>query len=309
MSRLNFLFFIVLHCIVLQSKPYLYLRYRPASHNDIDFMKTFQKLNKDTVTGGWARGIYADNAFLAPKLHPNPFLQRSTRKVKNQPIQYRVKPSSDPNNVPGTQWMTKTEIEDMAMMDHSSTSWIQAGSGSIGKLYIEIIGCDHLTNLARAIGDKSDPFVCIVYEDCIVNTDVINDCLSPRWMPWSQRGFVLKMMHPCSQIFIGVFDFNKGSITEPNHDPLGRAVINLTNFRPGTINTMSYNLYDSDDIDRTFKGSITIRLRIDIDNERRALLSELTLKDHYYVSTMERPDFKCVSNSITNDVSVSRRPG
>ena len=33
-------------------------------------------------------------------------------------------------------------------------------------------------------------------------------------------------------------------------------------------------------------------------------MSELSIKNHYYVSTRERPDFKCAYYSLTNDVSI-----
>lgn len=54
--------------------------------------------------------------------------------------------------------------------------------------------------------DQTDAFVSIVYEDSAVVTDVIRDTLSPRWMPWHQRAFVLRVLDPKSIIFIGVFD-------------------------------------------------------------------------------------------------------
>jgi hypothetical protein len=292
--------------------PCLYLRYRHASMEDVEFMKTFQEETKRKSDLQPEDGVYASEAFLPPQLHTTPFLHRSTEKLEGEDEKsprYRVKPTPDPENVPVTEWMTETQIEEVSK-DHS-TSWTMAGSGSIGKLYIEIMGCDGLTNPARASGYKSDPFVNIVHEDSIVNTDAIHDCLSPRWMPWSQRAFVMNMMHLSSQIFIGVFDYinsNQGigspASAEVNHDPLGRAVINLSSLRPRAIHTLTYNLYDSDDDDRECRGTITIRLRLAIDDERRALLSELSRRDHFYVSTVKGSDFRCASYSLANNVGL-----
>ena len=132
-----------------------------------------------------------------------------------------------------------------------STNWVEAGSGGIGKLYVEILGCDSLPNMDGAAGlnasDKTDAFCCAVFEDCIVNTDVIGNTLNPRWMPWSQRAFAFNVANPSSTLFLGVFDHDPemgaGQIVARGvngtvHDPVGRVVINTTNFRPGTV----YNL-------------------------------------------------------------------
>ena len=64
------------------------------------------------------------------------------------------------------------------------------------KVFVEIIGCDKLPNLdASILGEKTDAFVSVVYEDCCARTDTVDNSLSPRWMPWTQRAFVFNMMH------------------------------------------------------------------------------------------------------------------
>lgn len=283
--------------------PYLYLRYRPASMEDIEFMNTFQKeMNQKSDES--LEGVYASETFLAPQFNSAPLLYQPTEKEggeNNHSPLLRVKPAPDPENVPGTEWMTKTMIEE-ASKGHS-TSWTMAGSGSIGKLYIEILGCNGLTNVALAADKKSNPFVNIVFEDAIVNTEVIHDCFSPRWMPWSQRAFVINMMNLSSQVFVGVFDCKSNQVIGGiNHDPLGRAMINLSSLRPRAIHSLSYNLYDSDSINRQFRGKISIRLRLAIDDERKALIHEMSPRDHYYVSTVRESDFRCATYSLTSDV-------
>ena len=89
--------------------------------------------------------------------------------------------------------------------------------------------------------NKSDPFVRIVYEDCSRQTDMINDCLSPRWLPWTQRAFILHMTHPSSQIFLGVFDYDKVS----SNDFLGKVSVDITHLRPQTEYVLDYKLFNS----------------------------------------------------------------
>jgi hypothetical protein len=78
-------------------------------------------------------------------------------------------------------------------------------------VYFELIGCDGLPNLDAMtlnLNDKTDSFACVAFEDSIVNTDVISDSLSPRWMPWSYRAFAFKMDHPSSDILLSLFDYD-----------------------------------------------------------------------------------------------------
>lgn len=87
----------------------------------------------------------------------------------------------------------------------------------------------------------------LVYEDCYAKTDVIDDCLSPRWLPWTRRAFVFNMMHTSSQIFLGVFDSDSHPMSE--HDLIGRVSVDISNFRPDTVYVLHYNLYPvSDDV-------------------------------------------------------------
>lgn len=251
-------------------------------------------------------GVYADQSFLGPRPHKNPVLQLYKRKADDgKSIEYRVKPFPDPARPEHeTKWLTKKGIEREAMKP--SSQWIEAGSGSVGKMYVEVIGCDDIPNLDFSVTgrDKTDPFICIVYEDSIVNTDVINDCLSPRWMPWTQRAFVFNVMHPSSQLYIAVFDHDLAVPgTSPKHDKVGRAVINLTNCAPNTVFTTRYHLYNSDEPDRKKTGTLIIRIRYECTNGRRALLSEFQLKTQYHVATVLRSDFRCAYYALANDVS------
>jgi len=144
--------------------------------------------------------------------------------------------------------MTKEQIVEESMKP--STQWIEAGSGSIGKVYFEVLSAYQLPNmdaLTANISDKTDAFGCIVFEDSVVMTDIITDTLSPRWMPWSRRAFVFNISHPSSIINVGIFDFDPelsplqmvARAAADVHDPIGRIQIHLSNFSPGTVYTVA----------------------------------------------------------------------
>lgn len=102
-----------------------------------------------------------------------------------------MRPGPDPKRKDSTTWLTKEKIEEESMAE--SRNWIDIGSGNLGKIFLEIIGCDGLPNMdtGGAFGNKTDAFVSIVHEDCVARTDVIADTLSPRFMPWSQVSVVV----------------------------------------------------------------------------------------------------------------------
>ena len=122
-----------------------------------------------------------------------------------------------------------------------SYNWTDIGSGTLGKIFVEILGCDNLPNMdtGGVLGNKTDAFISLVYEDCFAQTDVVSNCLSPRWMPWTQRAFVFNMMHTSSQLFLGVFDSDPMS----SHDLIGRVSIDLSNTRSNTVYVLQFQLY------------------------------------------------------------------
>lgn len=187
-----------------------------------------------------------------------------------------------------------------------SKYWIESGTGDIGKVYVEILGCDKLPNMDISLTgrDKTDAFICMVYEDSIMNTDIISDCLSPRWMPWAQRAFVLNILHPSSQLMLGVFDYDSG-FTEAGHDAIGRAVINLSNLCPGVLYTKIYELHRSPWHGRMPRGSITLRLRLEFPDARKALLAGARPISSYDVSVVEKQYFRVVHHTITHGVSCT----
>lgn len=171
--------------------------------------------------------------------------------------------------------------------------WVDIGSGDLGKIFVEIIGADDLPNKDMDIGtgNKTDSFVSVVYEDCVAKTDVIDDCLSPRWLPWMKRAFVFRMMHTSSNLNVGIFDYdNSGS-----HDICGRVSIDLANFVPDTEYVLRYNLYeDSVSTDRKPKGVLILRLRMELVSEKNRVMSNLGMPPDCYVNVKKARDFDLV---------------
>jgi len=177
-----------------------------------------------------------------------------------------------------------------------SQKWFDVGSGSLGRVFLEILGADGLPNLDGGVSkNKSDPFVSIVYEDCAVKTDVIDDCLSPRWLPWMQRAFIFRMMHSSSNLHVAVFDFDTGS----SHDICGRVSIDLSNLRSNTEYLLNYNLYESSSIaDREAKGTVTLRLRMELKNERSRMLSCLGIPPEVHFNVQKPKDFEMIRQTV-----------
>lgn len=210
-------------------------------------------------------------------------------------LQYKIRPAPDPSRPDQTTWLTKKEIHDESMKE--STNWVDAGNGDLARLFVEIIGCDDLPNMDTGgfAGNKTDAFVSLVYEDVVCRTDVIDDCLAPRWMPWSQRAFIFHMMHSSSQLFLGVFDYDAGLNPADDHDLIGRVSVDMTNMRPNSSYVLKYNLFTSAKMSsRKSKGSVTLRLRIEIPDERKLLLSNMEPPPQMYVNTKTRRDFRVV---------------
>lgn len=72
---------------------------------------------------------------------------------------------------------------------------------------------------------------------------------------------------------VGVLDYDSPA-PMAEHDPIGRAEIDVTNLRPGTEYTLYYDLYTSAIVKkRKSKGSIKVRLRLELSNQRKTLIS------------------------------------
>lgn len=212
---------------------------------------------------------------------------------KAQGLKYEVKPYPDPENPRNTSWLTKDEICHLAL--EPSRKWIQVDGASsshttIGTLNVEIIQCRHLPNLdSGALGDVTDSFVGMIFENAMVQTDVIYDELSPRFMPWCQRAFAFSIQHPASLLFIGVFD----SDNIGDHIPIGRVVLDLSSFKCNTTYLLRYKLFSNPKM-QDKRGEITLRLRVDWLSERTAMMKTFSAPPHFRVNVPNHKDFRMI---------------
>jgi len=206
----------------------------------------------------------------------SPIAQESIRYAFSKNVEKRilVKPYPDPERPKETTWFTEEGLHNECFKP--STDWIQAGqagSTSLGTVYLEVLECRGLpnTDAGGSIGNLTDAFVSIVYGDIMVQTEVIDDSCSPMWMPWASRAFVFQMGHPSTAIYIGVADYDLGPL---EHECIGRLAIHLGKFYPGTLYTLTYNLHESSNLTEKGEdmGTITVRLRIELPDEKKYLM-------------------------------------
>ena len=259
------------------------IRIRRATDYDKEFMATFQGYDKSDDTtavlverdDGKRRGEQGMNMLesMMPKVK---MTVRDGKKVK----QFKILPFPDPKSVTdahatiGTSvgtttaselrkdrvWKTADEIELITMQP--SRHYQHIGSGKIARVYLEVLACNNLPNMERIqfLGNKTDAFVQIVYEDCICKTDVIDNKNNPRFLPWTNRAFVLHSHYPSSVINLGVFDHDAGIGFVGGHDFIGRTSVDLATVRPGTEYTLDYKLYDTALVEeRASNGTIRVR--------------------------------------------------
>mmetsp|Transcript_13045 Transcript_13045/g.20259 ORF Transcript_13045/g.20259 Transcript_13045/m.20259 type:complete len:672 (-) Transcript_13045:878-2893(-) len=261
------------------------VRFRFATEFDEAFMEKFGKM-KGTFASylhyvGNTRGI------LTARTGKTTYTQKKTQAQIIEPItttisgqqKELVQPGPDPGRSKSTRYLTNEQMK--AEMKKPSTNWTQLGGGmtdgDLGELYLEILNCEKLPNTDApdgilGFGYKTDPFVCAIYDEFCAHTDIIENRLSPMWMPWTQRSFRFSIKHPFSQLFLSINDYN--SLT--SYVSIGRIQINLNHFEPNIMYTLKYNIHPASNVNiRESKGTITIRLRKVMKNEKALLMSTL----------------------------------
>jgi C2 domain len=287
------------------AKTKLVLRYRVASSEEVHFMKTLD--TKKT-------GVLATETFLPPAISTS---AKSTAGEPSQIIGWGAE-------VLATQSEVTDNILERALQP--SEQWIEVGSGTLGRVYLEVIGCHDLPNMdsptLRNRHNMTDAFCCLVMEDSIVNTSIISDTLSPRWLPNDRRAFVFHAHHPSSQVYIGVFDHDKlsrlgNAMRQQVHDPIGRVLVNLSQFRPGILYTLHYPIYLVDNDSKENKaeqihnnGTLIIRLRIEWGDSNRKgndamnmLIQGMTTPRENHLAVPSRHDFHVASYTLVGMVS------
>lgn len=266
----------------------LFLRIREATTDDVEFMKDLEKnFGKD--------GVYSGETLLPMRPPQSTLLKFQYKHGEESELLHRVRPFPDPEREEETKWLSSDDLYKESML--SSVNWTEVGSGDLGYLFVEILGCSDLPNMDRAIlGRKTDAFASLVFEDSAVTTDVIGQCLNPRWMPWSRRAFVFNVENPNSDLFIGIFDHDPEppiDILAPSvvHDPIGRIEVQLSSFDANTVYTLAYPLYFGDEIeehDKKEKGKVWIRVRKKWNDYKKAMLAS-TRPAPITVVSMVRP--------------------
>jgi C2 domain len=304
----------------VNAKGMLSIRVRIATPSDINFMKEFEMANKKKpyaasdaammIAQSKKGGVNSIQSVLSRNVKTEKVgsghyikkvscenVRRPSSRLRirsNNTIQYRVRPGPDPKRVEQTTWMTSEEMEKEVYEE--SREWIDAGSGTLGRLFVEILSCNGLPNLDTGgfTGNYTDAFACLVFEDVWGQTDIIDDDLNPKWMPWTKRAFIFHMYHSSSQLFIGVFDND----AVDDHDLIGRIAVNISNLQPDTLYTLTYDLYPSGKWSiRDPRGQITIRLRFEIDDDRKLLLSALEPPKTIYVNVMDKKNFNVLQGA------------
>ena len=245
----------------------LALRFRPASRDDIDFVKSLNGSGVQKSKRKPSSCAALDINFTDVKAES--FLARSVKTDDQKQKWYRMKPYPDPDRPKETEWMTKEMIYHEYLKP--SKNWVSAGNGSMGTVYLEILAANDLPNLDSVAGaiDLTDTFVAVAFEDNMVRTDVIYDELNPKWMPWTTRAFAFLMHHPTSFLMIGAFDYDPEPLQ--SHDAIGRVTINLANFESGTVYVLHYKLQHDPRKPDEDRGDLIVRLRIEWNDEAEAM--------------------------------------
>ena len=300
----------------MPTKPLLALRFRLASPADVRFVHAWQQATElATPHVGIPLSVLFNGTGVLAQDHPRASLvtelaewqvpgakltsaisekvSSSVPRIRSSPsrnLLFRVKPCADPQGGGAAEYMNASDLHRTVLQP--SRRWVQAGSGNLGRLYVEILSCHHLPNVdyGNAVGNVTDAFCAAIFGDAMAETDVIDDELSPHWPPWAQRAFCFSILHPSQVLYLAVFGYKRGALF--HHAPIGRVEVNLTNFRAhNTVYNLHYNLSQSSHVtDRTTRGSIRIRLVLQWNHERTALLAALTtpLPPEVYVNVRRR---------------------
>jgi C2 domain len=224
---------------------------------------------------------------------------------------FRVIPYPDPDRPDITTWMSAAEMERTAY--EPSSKWVSAGGGTLGAVFLEILGCDNLPQMDVTNFSQTDAVVAVVFEDNFVRSDVIWDQLFPRWMPWTTRAFKFNLRHPASLLCISVLDCDEFMLEK--HDPIGRIVVRPSSFRSETTYVLHYALQDDphelpttvdayiDDEDvgdnvgkrRRAMATITIRLRIEWNDESAAMKMFFTPPPRFIVNVDSEKSYEVLT--------------
>ena len=168
----------------------------------------------------------------------------------------------------------------------------------IGSLYAEVLACHGLPKLDKLSStDAVTYFVCGPYAFA---SDVIDGFLSPVWPSKSRRACIFPLFHAYQKLYAAVFDDDGPGAHD---DFAGRVVVDLARLRPGSVYDVfiPLRLYTNAYVKKA-SGVIHLRLRVEWDNEKKALLSYLKLpkktKQLGNAVTVNCADYKAFRNVV-----------
>lgn len=102
-----------------------------------------------------------------------------------------------------------------------------------------------------------------------------------------------------------MFDSDVNALS--SHDLVGRVSIDLSNFRRSTLYELHYKLYPTAQATRESKyGTIKIRLRLELEDERTLLLSNFRLPQDVYVNVDNKKDYEVIKQTVEGNLDMKR---
>ncbi|KAL7542867.1 hypothetical protein ACHAWF_014351 [Thalassiosira exigua] len=165
----------------------------------------------------------------------------------------------------------RTDLRSAVRSSKTCEDLREGGADELGWIRVEVLECRGLPKLDR-IGN-TDAYCFVVCGSRAFVTDVVPDTTNPVWLPLHRRACLFPLHNAYSKVFIGVFDYDG---EWERDDFAGRVVINVPRLRAGCEYDVILPLRQTSHVythDRS--GSIRLRLHLEWDSERRALLSYL----------------------------------
>ena len=167
-----------------------------------------------------------------------------------------------------------------------------------GSLHVEVMSCHGLPKLDTF--SLTDAVVYVVCGPFAFTTDVIDSAIHPAWPAKSRRACIFPLYFAYQKLFVGVFDDDGPNSCD---DFAGRVVIDVSSIRPTTSYDVFLPLRRYQNVYvKEARGVIRLRLRIEWNNERKALLSHLRrpkkLANLETAITLNCSDLKAFRNAI-----------
>lgn len=277
----------------IKTKGKIIISIRKATKEDIEFTEALN--SNDISARSYVLEKYKEkndveylNSYVGPRVAGKSPLNKITQvnqlKRSNKDGKCYLKPYPDPENS-HIRYIEADMVQQTALQP--SRQWIELGSGKLGYIFLEVIGCYDLPNMDNAPLDKTDAFVTAVYEDSAISTDVVPNCLSPRFFPWTRRAFKFCINSINSHLYIAVHDYDSGSA----HEPIGRVTVRIGDFCPNTQYLLHYNLHKTARFSRPPEktyGRIQIRLSYEIGQKNNIMKNSLRVNPRFYLNCFEK---------------------